>query len=448
MIRISDARVINPFHGEVIENCEILIEGTKIVSVATAGSGTEARRGDSAGQRSISAAGKLVMPGMVCSHHHYYSGLARGIVAEIGPTPDFPSILAQLWWRLDRALDEEDIRISSLICSMDAIRSGTTAVIDHHSSPSFISGSLDAIADGFVQTGLRGASCYETSDRNGPEGMEAGIEENRRFAEKTAAFAAAGDEGPPIRAHIGGHAPFTLPDDALRKLGDLCESSGTGFHVHVAEDRYDASHSHAVHRKDLLRRLADFGLLGEKSIMVHGLFLSGEEIALLNDSDTFLAHNPRSNMNNNVGYNRSLTGIRNLALGTDGIGADMFEEFKFAAFKHRDDGGPWFPGDMMPMLGGGNEILRRLFGGRFGRIAEGYAADIIILDYPSPTPLDADNFAGHLAFGLGSSSVNTSIINGNIVMENRKFPFDEMEIYADAAARAPEIWKRINSLNG
>ncbi len=491
MIRIHNARILNPFHGEALEHYDIIINGGEIESVAPAGevpldagqqgnpSGTapgssagdaaETAAGSPPGRaavtalgpganpssakgasnpevRIIDAAGKLVIPGMVCSHHHYYSGLARGIVADIGATPDFPSILAQLWWRMDRALDEEDIRLSSLICSMDAIRAGTTAVIDHHSSPNFIMGSLDAIADGFITTGLRGASCYEVSDRNGVEGMELGIEENARFAEKTASFAAAGRRGPAVRSHIGGHAPFTLPDEALRRLGDLCQASGSGFHCHVAEDRYDPAHSHAVHRKDLIPRLGDFGLLGPKSILVHGLFLEDHEIDLINDSDTFLAHNPRSNMNNSVGYNAKLPKFRNLGLGTDGIGADMFEEFKFAAFKHRDAGGPWFPGDMISMLGGGNEILERIFGGKFGRIAPGYAADIAILDYASPAPLDAGNFAGHLAFGMGSSSVDSVIINGVLVMEGRHFPFDEKAVYAEAAERAGEVWKKINGI--
>jgi putative selenium metabolism protein SsnA len=444
MIRIRNARIINPFDGETLEDRDILIENGTIHDLVPSGGNDVPPPGD--GDRIIDAAGKLVIPGMVCSHHHYYSGLARGIVADIGPTPDFPSILAELWWRMDRALDEEDIRLSSLICSMDAIRSGTTAVIDHHSSPNCITGSLDAIADGFITTGLRGASCYEVTDRNGPEGMERGIEENARFAQRTSAFAAAGDAGPALRSHVGGHAPFTIPDSALRRLGDLCRDSGSGFHCHVAEDRYDASHSHAVHRKDIIARLNEFGLLGEKSILVHGLYLEDHEIDLINESDTFLVHNPRSNMNNGVGYNGKLPRFRNLGLGTDGIGADMFEEFKFAAFKHRDAGGKWFPPDMMPMLGGGNEILRRLFGGSFGRVAPGFAADLAILDYPSPAPLDAGNFAGHLAFGLNSGSVDTVIINGKVVMEGRRFPFDEQAIYAEAARRAREVWKKIDGL--
>lgn len=102
----------------------------------------------------IDGKNKTVIPGNVCSHHHYYSGLSRGMLISAGPQEDFIQVLKEWWWRLDRGLDEEACYYSSLICSIDAIASGTTTCIDHHASPSYIAGSLDTIAKGMEEVGL------------------------------------------------------------------------------------------------------------------------------------------------------------------------------------------------------------------------------------------------------------------------------------------------------
>ena len=146
-----------------------------------------------------------------------------------------------------------------------------------------------------------------------------------------------------MEALIGGHAPFTLGDDALGKLGEVVREAGRGFHIHVAEDGFDPSYSHLFHGKDALKRLDGFGLVNDKSIIAHGLYLTQEDREVLNSRDAFLAHNCRSNMNNHVGYNGELPHVKNVALGTDGIGSDMLLEVKFAYFRHRDSGGSLAP---------------------------------------------------------------------------------------------------------
>ena len=394
----------------------------------------------------VNLGGKLLFPGLVCSHHHYYSGLARGIMANIGPTPDFASILKNLWWRLDRALDKPSLKSSALICCLDAIRCGTTAVIDHHASPNFIEGSLSVLQDAFEYCGLRGASCYEVTDRNGRDGMLAGIQENLSFAEKLDSQKKDGSWVGLFETLIGGHAPFTLPDEALKKMGDIVEKTGRGAHIHVAEDRYDSSHSHAVYGEDLIFRLDRFGLLTPKSIIVHGVYLSSEEIALINKRDAFLAHNSRSNMNNNVGYNPRLPEVENLVIGTDGIGGDMFEEIKFSYFNHKDKGGPQWPGDYLARLMNGNQLLERTFGAKFGRLEPGYKADLVVADYLSPTALVADNLAGHIMFGMNSSVVESVMVGGRFVYRDRVFPFDVGGIYAEAAGESVRLWERMDGI--
>ncbi|HVP19474.1 MAG TPA: putative aminohydrolase SsnA [Spirochaetia bacterium] len=440
MLALKNATVLHLSPADVTAGVDVLIEGTEIAAV-----GMGAAEGVRA-ERSIDLDGRLLMPGLVCSHDHFYSGLSRGIIARIAPSSDFVSTLANLWWRLDRAIDPEILRASATICALEAVKAGCTAVIDHHASPSCIEGSLGTLKECFEKVGLRGILCYETTDRNGAAGMEQGVRENRGFARSAEEERKTRGKQRLVEAMIGGHAPFTLGDDALAKLGEAVRETGRGFHIHVAEDGFDPSYSHRFHGKDPLKRLDGFGLVTEKSIVAHGLYLTQEDREILNARDAFLAHNCRSNMNNAVGYNRELPHVKNVALGTDGIGSDMLQEVKFAYFRHRDSGGPLAPGAFMRFLQNGNEILRRSFGESFGRVERGYAADLIILDYDSPTPLVRENVAGHAVFGMGSRDVHTVIVNGKIVMEARSFRWDAAAAYAGAREAAQRLWRKMDAL--
>ncbi len=387
--------------------------------------------------------GKTLSPGLVCSHNHFYSALSRGILADILPCNDFTSTLRYLWWKLDRAIDEDILYYSGLIGCLEAIRCGVTSVIDHNASPSFIDGSLAVLKKAFETTGLRGILCYEVTDRNGEGGLHRGIAESSDFIQLVE-----NDAGGPglVEAAVGGHALFTMSDHTLALLSDIVSSTGRGFHVHVGEDGYDGSFSHHRFAKDLTARMEEFDLLNEKAILAHCVHLAESDIERINESGAFVVHNPRSNMNNSVGYNLHLPAFRNVALGTDGLGSDMLEEFKFAYFKHRDAGGPFSPGTFLGFLAGGNSILERYFGGTFGKLEAGARADLTVFDYSNPTPLKADNIAGHIAFGLSSSSVTDTMVNGRFIYRDREFVFPAADIYNRAEKEAGRLWKRMNEL--
>lgn len=391
--------------------------------------------------------GKLILPGMVCSHHHYYSGLSRGMLVNSGPQTDFIQILKEWWWRVDRALDEEATYYSSLICSIDAIAAGTTTCIDHHASPSFIEGSLETIAKGMKEVGIRGATCYELTNRNGGlEEIKRGAKENIDFAKSVDAERKSGKK-PLVEAMIGGHAPFTIGNDGLAAMKDAVDQTGRGIHLHIAEDVYDVAHSHHMYHQDIIDRLDSFGLLSDKSLLVHGLYLNDNEIEKMNQKGVFLAHNPRSNMNNHVGYFSKLQHVNNLLLGTDGCGGNMFEEIKLAFFKHRDNGGSWWPADFVEVLTRGNLLLEKYFGEQFGKIAPGYKADITILDYHSPTPFVDDNIATHIVWGMSSNAVDSVMVDGKMIMKHREFDLDVERIYAKAAEVAQRVWKKVDTLS-
>ena len=130
----------------------------------------------------VDCSGKVILPGFLCTHHHFYSTMARGMAPPGEPAANFVEILERLWWKLDKALSEEDITLSAQVPLAECIRNGTTTIIDHHASPSWRDGSLDLIENAVRGAGLRASLCYEVSDRNEPGG---GIAENERFIHKT-----------------------------------------------------------------------------------------------------------------------------------------------------------------------------------------------------------------------------------------------------------------------
>ena len=226
-------------------------------------------------------------------------------------------------------------------------------------------------------------------------------------------------------------------------ISEIINQSGRGIHIHVCEDKSDAEYAAKNFGITAAERLARFNLLNEKSILAHGVYLSKKDIQLINGHGSLLVHNPMSNMNNGVGYLKYPGQVNNTALGTDGIGSNMFEEIKFAFFKNKESKNKITGEIFLKFLQNGNQILERYFNQKFGRIAPGYLADIVVYDYLPPTPLVNENLFGHLTFGLSSHDVETVIINGKIVYEKRQFPFDTSSIYSDARNAAKKLWTRI-----
>jgi putative selenium metabolism protein SsnA len=476
MILFENVRLLGFNPPSVSEPVDVTVWGPDEGSPYGAVAGTIAEIGPSLSAAYPGAekagSGGYLSPGLVCGHTHLYSALSRGIEVAIKPSKDFAQILEHLWWRLDRAIDLPILRASALSGCADALAAGVTSLVDHHAGPNAIDGSLSVIRKAYEEVGLRGILCYETTDRNGAEGARAGVRENGRFAAEIDAERTGGRR-PLVDAAIGGHAGFTLGDESLEALADLVKSSGKGIHIHLAEDRYDAVDSRYRHGLDLVERLERLGALTPKGMIGHGLWLTPSEIETMNARDVFLAHNARSNMNNAVGYNGLLPTYKNVVLGTDGMGADMLEEFKFAVFRHRESGGPWWPGDFLACLERGNRLMERYFAAdfaeadgsgasarapssarrfaptrsfTFGVLAPGNPADLVHWDYDPPTPLDAANLAGHLAFGLSSRSVRSVVVGGSIRIKDRKPLFDLEKIQAEARVQARRLWNNMEEL--
>jgi putative selenium metabolism protein SsnA len=381
----------------------------------------------------IDARGRLLMPALINAHSHLYSTLARGI-SLAGPAPaNFAEILKKLWWRLDCALDARDVYYSALVGLVDSAKCGVGTVIDHHSSPNACPGSLDHIERAFREVGLRGALCYETSDRNGPRQAREGFQENVRFIERARTFA----DGM-LGASFGLHASFTLTDRTLRRAVEANRSLRAGFHIHVAEDRIDAG---------AVRRLRDAGALDEKTVAAHCLHVTARECAALARLRVNVIHNPQSNCNNAVGMARLVELMKRgvlVGLGSDGYSPRMWDEFKtalhVAKLRARDPRVGYAEAYAAAFLNN-REIVRKVWGMDIGRIETGARADLILVDYFPPTPLDSGNLSGHLLFGISNAPVDSLMVNGRwIVRDKVCVTVDERKVAARAAVRARALW--------
>jgi len=378
----------------------------------------------------------VVVPGNVCAHTHLYSALARGMPYTLEPPRTFLEILQRVWWRLDRALDPASVHASALVGGVEALLCGTTTLFDHHSSPSTIDGSLDLIADALGSLGVRSVLCYETSDRDGPACARAAVEENRRFLRA---------RRPLARGLVGAHASFTLSDETLA----ACVEIGDGLHVHAAEDGVDERDAGALHGTTVVRRLAEAGALDERTLLAHGVHLGDDEIELTRAANATVAHNARSNMNNGVGRARVEALGPRLALGTDGIGSDLFEESRTAYFRLRDDGSGAAADWPLTRLAESARLAGRLFGEPLlGTLVPGAPADLVVLDYHAPAPLDEQTFGGHWVFGLSSRNVRDVMVSGEWVVKDRRLAHvDEREIAAAALDEAKRLARRLDEID-
>ena len=426
--------------NQVIWNATLVTDGENIAGIGKA---------DEMKQRfpnaeAVDCQGKIILPGFICTHHHFYSTMARGMSIPGEPAANFVEILERLWWKVDRALDDEAITLSAQMPLIDCIRNGTTTVIDHHASPAMREGSLDLIENAVRQAGIRASLCYEVSDRNVVGG---GVAENKRFIHKV------GKGDGQIAAMMGMHASFTLSDQTIEECVGIAQDAGVGCHIHVAEDAADREDALAKYKLPTVKRLQRLGVTGEKSIFVHCVHIDEDEMDILADTHTSVVHNPESNMNNAVGVTPLLKLLQKsvlVGLGTDGMGSDMLAQMRCAYLLHRlanHDPRVAFVEAPQLLLQNNAAIALRQFGVRLGELAVGLPADLAIIDYQPPTPLDESNFLGHLIFGLVDATVDTTVCKGKILMRDKQIlSMDEARLAARSRELAPQMWKRLQEL--
>ena len=442
MLMIGNGKVITRNATKpYIENGAVVIDGTQILFVGTTAECKEKYKE----ARWIDARGGVIMPGFINTHEHIYSAMARGLAINGYNPKGFLDVLDGMWWTIDRHLTLEQTKQSALATYIDCIKNGVTTVFDHHASYGAISGSLFQIEEAAKETGVRSCLCYEVSDRDGEDKMREAVAENEAFIKHALA-----DDTDMIAGMMGLHASFTLSDQTLEYCA-AHKPNGVGYHIHVAEgieDLYDSLHKY---NKRIIDRLMDHGILGDKTITAHCIYVNSHEMDVLKETDTMVVHNPESNMGNACGcpptmaifHKGILTG-----LGTDGYTHDMTESYKVANILHKhhlcDTNAAWAEVPVM-LFEHNAKIANRYFKKPLGVLKEGAAADVIVTDYIPLTPMNADNCNSHILFGMSGRSVVTTVANGEVLMQDRKLlKIDEEAAMAKVREEAAKLWKSIN----
>ena len=437
MLIIGNGRMItrNP-ECPFIENGAVAIQDNTIQMVGT----LEEVKKTYPDAEFIDAKGGVIMPAFINTHEHIYSAMARGLSINGYNPQGFLDILDGMWWTIDRHLTLEQTRQSALATYLDSIKNGVTTVFDHHASFGQISDSLFAIESAANELGIRTCLCYEVSDRDGKEKAKASVMENANFIRHALA-----DDSDMIAGMMGMHASFTISDETM----ELCAANKpaeVGYHIHVAEGIEDLHACLRDHGKRIIDRLMDCGILGEKTLAAHCIYINKHEMELLRDTNTMVVHNPESNMGNACGCPPTMeilhTGVLT-GLGTDGYTHDMLESYKVANVLHKhhlcNANAAW--AEVPEMLFTNNaKIANRYFKKKLGVLEKGAAADVIVTDYIPLTPMDASNINSHILFGMTGRSVVTTVCNGKVLMKDRVLVgIDEEKILADCRQEARNL---------
>jgi putative selenium metabolism protein SsnA len=437
---ITNANLVTFWENDpLIDGALVAIEGKTIVDFGKMGKLID-RYEDT---ETLDVDGCVLMPGLINVHCHLWRSLAPGLPVESAKT--FREMQEKFWWRFARALDPEDVYVSAVTGLLDAVKAGCTTVIDHHSSPNAVAGSLDAVGRAFAEVGMRGCLSYASSDWDGVEIAQSGNQENRRFVAKCRS-----EKSGMMTGLVGLDASYAVTPQTLDEAGAIAGELDSGFHVHVAEDVSDLADAKVKYQKTPVERLATAGAIRKGTLATHCLHLEDADYERVKSSGATVVHCPQSNASSSVGLGdlgrwASLGMVP--AMGTDGFAPGLFEEFRAAVLQQQMRGrsvSQALEVAFKSAFYGNAEFATHLFGLPLGKIKPGARADLLVLDYTPSTPWNSANLAEHTYKGLSRAPVKAVIINGRIVYKEGIFPnLDEPRIRARARQTAKGLWERM-----
>jgi cytosine/adenosine deaminase-related metal-dependent hydrolase len=389
----------------------------------------------------VDTGGRVLTVPNINFHDHFYSRLAKGLPLK-GATDNFHNILKNLWWKLDMILDADMIQASAQMAALESIRNGVTYIFDHHSSPQSANGSLKIISDVLKNTDLRGVLCFESTDRNGRELATKGLEENKDFL--------LNEVDKNIKGLFGLHASFTVNNDSLKITSEFINENDFGIHIHLCEDKVDREISLKDYKNLPVERLADFGLLNEKSILAHGIHLIENDFRLIEKAGSAFVYNPDSNLNNAVGI-ADFSHIPNsipILIGTDGMNSNPARSLKqiFLLGRHRGMSFEAAFKFMNKIYFDQIEFIKKYYPD-FTSLDVNDRADLIIWDYIPPTILNSNNFFGHFVYGILDRPIHSVIQNGHVLMRDFQITIDESYYNSNIVEQGRRLYEKFNSLS-
>ena len=376
----------------------------------------------------IDGTDKAITPSFANGHTHAAMTLLRGYAEDM----ELHTWLNNHIWPLEGKLTEEDVYVGSKLACLEMIKSGSTFFNDmywHFSST----------ARAVEEMGIRAALSSVFIDFNDPDTAD------YRWKECLELFDQSRNLDPRIDFALGPHSIYAVSRDSLLKVGDFAEKHDLQIHIHLCETQKEVQDSLEQHNQTPVQYLHSLGLLGPNLCACHSIWLNHEDMDLLAENDVKVIYNPVSNLklcSGNFPYQElKKRGIR-IALGTDGCSSnnnlDILEEMKFAALTnkaHCQDPA------IMPaseVYTASTHTAAKIFGLDCGEIAEGKLADCILINLNHPQVVPNYNLVSNLVYSANGGCVDTTICNGEILMQNREFPGEE-EIISQARETARRL---------
>ncbi|MBA7594958.1 putative aminohydrolase SsnA [subsurface metagenome] len=427
----------------IIANGSIAVEDGRIISVKRGKVKTKSKP-----EEVIDACGKIVMPGLICSHTHLYGTLLRGAPLKIETPTDFSQILQRVWWPMEEEMTREDAYASALISCLEFIKTGTTMFADTFSGPNAITGVLDRIAAAVEQSGMRGIISFEATERRTHAEGARGTKESERFIRKIKKKRMSR-----VRGMFSIHASFTVSNELFHYVRELASRYKVPVTIHTSEGLTDLYHNLGRFGKRTIERLNDEGLLAQDVVLAHCVHVNDDELTIIKKTGAKVAHNPMSNMLNAVGVApivRMLMMDIPVGLGNDGYIFDGFENIRAAFLLHkvalRDPRAISFMEALKMATIRGAELYG--LENELGSIEHGKLADIIIINPAlAPTPVRPENVAEHIVNTVNGDDIETVVVGGKVIMRERKMQmFDEAEAVKVARKSAEKLWQKFEAI--
>jgi cytosine/adenosine deaminase-related metal-dependent hydrolase len=379
----------------------------------------------------IDGKGKLILPGLVNAHTHIYSTLFRGLSLKFNPKT-FKDILTDLWWKFDKELKEDEIYYSGLVYGIESLKNGVTTLIDHHASGE-IDNSLNVLKKAIVdKLNMRIILAFETSDRFD---IDKCIKENKTFLNYKDEF---------CTGLFGMHASMSLSENTLEKIkGNL---NNNPIHIHIAESEEDEIDCFNKYSKSIIERFNEKKLINDNSILAHCVHINEKEAKILKEKNVFVALNPSSNLNNNVGiFNYELLKELKILVGTDGLGSNVAKEiYNLNLMIKKSINSPIGINNekIIEFINNSYEIVNRLLNIKIGKFRQSYKADFLLVDYDNPTPMNNLNIFSHILFGVFENLRPEKVfIDGKEVLSNYSV-HNQKEIYKESEKVATKLFKK------
>ena len=379
--------------------------------------------------------GRVIFPGMINLHHHFYRTLAMGLQSFL-PNTDVRKYFEQFWLKFAKCLDDEIVQLSALVGVLNSIRAGVTTIFDLHSSPVFVSGTLEKIASVIKRAEIEAVLSYEISERNGEDIFIRSVDENLDFIENHKQDACQ-------HGMIGIRANSSLSEKSLALLSGKIDDNA-GIHIHLGSE-HDIHYCKGLNYKGPVDRLRSFDIINSKSLLVGGARLGNDETDQIIKNEAVIVQTP----NSNIHYPADsilLPASKKLkiGIGTSGYSSNILESLRFEYNHYRQSGVENVPllSFLETQLQTNSDFAGRYFTGKPGILEKGANADIVVFDYIPVTPFQTDNYLQHLLFGIQDVPAQMVMTKGRFIYNNHTFlTLDEQIIINESQKASCRLWE-------